>query len=152
LIYSAIPWINASSEQAILRSFRRNAQLILEWAAKTRLQNSRPALNYSRVAVELGFKDFVNADGNWIIQDADNRGIADALVRWLEKKANARWLLVFDAADHIEDLNLKSYFPKVPNGDILITSRRRQASTLGMGILVDSLDPSRSKQMQHKWY
>jgi len=144
--YKAIMGIESRDEESIFRSFRNIAQRLLEWGGNSRLRT--PALNYTRVAFELGLDRFASTESGGIIRhDSDGRGVSDAVVRWLEKEGNTDWLLVFDAADDLESFDLTSYFPKYPNGEILITSRRRQASLLGSGISVDCLKPADGEQV-----
>ena len=43
--------------------------------------------------------------------------------RWLSRKEHTRWLMVFDNADDLLSVPISKYFPVIPWGHILITSR-----------------------------
>ncbi|KAI0115685.1 P-loop containing nucleoside triphosphate hydrolase protein [Nemania sp. FL0031] len=57
--------------------------------------------------------------------------MALALLRWLGCDHLPRWLLIFDNMDNL-DFNIAEFFPNVPWGSILITSRCMQAGRLGV--------------------
>jgi hypothetical protein len=73
--------------------------------------------------------------------------IAKSIRNWLEDPENVGWLMVFDGADNLEDLNLQPYFPQVPNGHILISSRRAEAAQLGFGLKLECLDPLAGREL-----
>jgi|SRR5271170_217144 len=111
--YKTILWIDSGNEQSIFRNFRLIAQRLLEWAGNTRLQT--PVLNYTRVAFELGLDQYCSTEGyGRLIQSADGRGVSDAVLCWLEQEENSGWLIIFDAADDLEDFDLTSSFPNTP--------------------------------------
>ncbi|KAG8724973.1 hypothetical protein FRC12_024249, partial [Ceratobasidium sp. 428] len=63
------------------------------------------------------------------------------------------WLLVFNNADN-SDVNLRSYFPTGPHGNILITTRSRDLALLsqgtGAGCQVSGLPPAEAMQLLFK--
>ena len=64
---------------------------------------------------------------------------AQAVKYWLEH--TSEWLLVFDNADAPE--MLKAYYPRIPRGHILLTSRAQIFDTLGIAkpLALEKMDP-----------
>ncbi|KAF8849434.1 hypothetical protein BDZ45DRAFT_752800 [Acephala macrosclerotiorum] len=54
--------------------------------------------------------------------DADENKV-ECVKRWFTRNDNTSWLIIFDNADDLEDVDLSSYFPLSDAGDILITTR-----------------------------
>ncbi|MCJ1271049.1 hypothetical protein MMC22_010948 [Lobaria immixta] len=104
--YSAIFWLNGENEDTLKQSFAVMAE---------RLHNEFPSSTLLKTAVEEK-----NAD----------RMVA-AIKQWLSRRKNTRWILIFDNVDNpklpgIEDpqaYDIRSYFPEVHQGFILITTR-----------------------------
>ena len=59
----------------------------------------------------------------------DNAAIADRIKRWFERQNTLKWLLIFDNADTIDDLNesrsIVELIPRGEHGCVLSTSRNR---------------------------
>ena len=51
----------------------------------------------------------------------------DAVRKWLSKAENQAWLLIFDNADDLETVQITKYFPSVPWGHVILTSRDQTA-------------------------
>ena len=51
----------------------------------------------------------------------------DAVKRWLSKVENCDWLLILDNADNLEAVQIKKYFPSVPWGHIILSTRDQTA-------------------------
>ncbi|KAK1453484.1 hypothetical protein CMEL01_05143 [Colletotrichum melonis] len=69
--------------------------------------------------------------------------MALALLQWLsreEEQESRRWLLVFDNVDDLDNLDVSRFFPRVPWGHILITSRRKEARRLGHQVEVGMME------------
>lgn len=47
----------------------------------------------------------------------------ECVKRWFSRPKNASWLLIFDNADDLEEVDLSTYFPATNFGNILITTR-----------------------------
>jgi hypothetical protein len=136
--YKAVWWVNASDNASILLSFNRIAQGLVDWAAKIR----GSALNFTRIAYDLGLGQFVSpTTGEVQMVDIKSRLVTDAVIQWLSKKENCDWLMIFDSVDDIESVDLQSFFPNAPTGDILVTSRRKQLASLGTGVEISCLEP-----------
>ena len=76
--------------------------------------------------IDASTKETIHADLQKIALDrlGEGHNHEDA-IHWLCAQHN-EWLLLFDGADD-KDLNLYDYFPHVPYGNILITSRNENA-------------------------
>ncbi|KAK3348926.1 P-loop containing nucleoside triphosphate hydrolase protein, partial [Lasiosphaeria hispida] len=73
--------------------------------------------------------------------------IALALLQWLSREQTSKCLLVFDNTDDLESFDVSQFFPKVPWGDILITSRCKQADRLGHAMAIDVMDEDEAVQL-----
>jgi hypothetical protein len=134
--YKATFWINAKSEQTILLGYAQLALTLVDWAAEIR----GSALNFTRIGYELGSGQAVSPTTGEVSPPLPtSRIVVDAMKVWLEREENGSWLLVFDSADELESIDLQYFFPASKGGNILITSRRFQASQLGTGIQVGTL-------------
>jgi hypothetical protein len=47
----------------------------------------------------------------------------ECVKRWFARTDNTNWLLIFDNADDLEEIDLSSYFPVTNYGNVLITTR-----------------------------
>lgn len=142
--YRAVFWINAGSDQTILLGFLQIAQTIVDWAGA----NRGSAVNFTRIGFELGLGQAVSpTTGEVTSPSPDSRIIVDAMKLWLQRPRNDGWLLVFDSADDLEGIDLQSFLPQSDKGDILITSRRFQASQLGIGIGLQTMEPSEAREV-----
>ena len=73
---------------------------------------------------------------------------AQAVKHWLEHMGG--WLLVFDNADTPE--MLKAYYPRIPRGHILLTSRAQLFDTLGIArpLALEKMDPQEALDFLYK--
>ncbi|KAK0747113.1 hypothetical protein B0T18DRAFT_466791, partial [Schizothecium vesticola] len=135
--YRAIFWIDASTEVSIEYSFVEIAQRLVDWAVQVR----RSAVNFTRIGYDLGLASVVDpATGQVVASDVLSRKtVVNAIRRWLARPENEGWMLAFDNADDLEAVSLPGYFPRTPNGDILITSRQTQSILLGPSLEVKPL-------------
>ncbi|ERF76311.1 hypothetical protein EPUS_04169 [Endocarpon pusillum Z07020] len=58
---------------------------------------------------------------------------------WLNKPQNSHWLLVFDNLDDIESFDIREFFPYASQGNIIITTRIREAARYGRGVVIEEL-------------
>lgn len=65
----------------------------------------------------------------------------DAVKRWLSRKENQNWLLIFDNVDDLEAVRITRYFPTVSWGHIILTTRDQVAigSVAKQGFLLERL-------------
>ena len=76
----------------------------------------------SQATLEAGFEEISDA-----LQLTPSSNKIDGLKRWLSKSENNKWLLVFDDADELHHWNIQRYFPSVPWGHIILTTRNQGA-------------------------
>lgn len=142
--YRAIFWVASTSKQTIYDSFRQIAQSIVDWAVQIRSQ----AVNFTRIAYDLGFSQFVSpTTGEISVSAQQSLAIVRAVKSWLGRKENKEWLLVFDSADDLDGIDLQDHFPNSIHGDILITSRRAEIAQLGQGLEIKCLDPTAGREL-----
>ena len=72
------------------------------------------------------------------------------LLRWLSRENTTKWLLVFDNVDDLDNLDLATFFPKAPWGNVLITSRREQAARFGRKITIDVMELDEAVKLLHR--
>ena len=73
-------------------------------------------------------------------KDADVDEVITDILKWLSRRSNDRWLLIFDNVDREfsnvsrdpEAFDVKEYFPPADQGSILITSRLASLQQLGI--------------------
>lgn len=112
--YSAIVWVNGSSQDTVLQSL---------------------AVFAKKFNTISGVELLIEADRH---RD-DLKKDAQAALHWLALKGNRRWLMIFDNVDrdyhlNAEDLDaydLVSCFPRVDHGCILITTRLPSLGDMG---------------------
>ena len=133
--YTAIFWINARNEETVSMSFRGIAQNLVDWAA----EHQTSSRNFARIGYDLGLAQFVSPTTGHILLEGNKSQLIISVLKFLERAGNSGWLMIFDAADDLESVNLPIYFPKASTGEILVSSRRFQAEQLGFGIEVSCL-------------
>lgn len=65
---------------------------------------------------------------------------------WLSER-KSRWLIIFDNHDNPAEVDLQWYFPRRSMGDIVITSRLKNAERLGYGISVKGMNPPEAQDL-----
>lgn len=86
------------------------------------------------------------ADGAMSDEEVEQR--ARDVLKWLAKKGNSRWLIIFDNIDQYSPFNdsigdaydLVEFFPGADHGSILITSRLQRLTELGKSFPIQKLD------------
>jgi hypothetical protein len=120
--FSAVFWLNGSSEASLKQSYVSMAQRFLS--------------------------DELTADGAALLSSATVE--ADVAVRecqrWLSIPSNPHWLLLIDNVDRdhhdrgdSQAYNVQTYFPHADHGSILITSRLASLQRLGSGVKVGTV-------------
>lgn len=121
-IFSAVFWLNGQNEDALRQGFANMTK---------RLYKIYPSSTLLKTAAES--------------KDSDQ--MVEAMKQWLSAKDNFQWMLVFDNIDNpklpgINDpqaYDIRSYFPEVHQGFILITTRSSRLKVVGKVILVKKL-------------
>ena len=70
-----------------------------------------------------------------------------AVLSWLTSGACNSWLLIVDNADDLESFSLSEFFPNVPYGHIIITSRRQAAGRLGRKMEIDTMKQDKAVEL-----
>ena len=142
--YKAILWINSKNKTTVITSFQNIAQRLVDWAAEA----SGSTLNFTRIGHELGLSAFVTpTTGEVTVTPDQSERLVASVTGFLERPENAGWLMVFDAADDLDEVNLPIFFPKKPTGDIIVSSRNRQAAQLGIGLEISGLNDESAQML-----
>ncbi|CCX33417.1 Similar to Nephrocystin-3; acc. no. Q6AZT7 [Pyronema omphalodes CBS 100304] len=132
--YSSIWWINASTTGTVFEDILRLAQDLISHHANMQRQTLK-APDYTGIAVALGLPRGA-IDERGVLVDTTN--VTGAVQTWLSA-GNQRWLVVVDNYDDIQGVKVKEYLPTTLRGNMLITSRARDASHLGQGIEIGKI-------------
>ncbi|RVD84000.1 uncharacterized protein DFL_005767 [Arthrobotrys flagrans] len=124
--YTGVFWVSAVNEDTTRTSFIDIMQCIVEEQARIMWPESTP--DYEIVSLKLGIPGLVDSRGKVTADSETISNIQSALFRWLQLPSNNKWLLIFDNADDLEDVDLQKYIPNHGGGAILITSRRPEFS------------------------
>lgn len=65
---------------------------------------------------------------------------------WLSER-KSRWLLIFDNHENPADVNLEWYIPRGSIGDVIVTSRRKDAERLGDSLSVQPMDSTEAEEL-----
>lgn len=129
--FSKVFWTFANSRSQIIKSFTNIAKALGICSSAT----------VSRTTLDL------QSSSEPVI--ASSREV-NAILSWMSQEGNTDWLLVFDNLDDLESFDICEFFPKVPFGHILITSRRQNAGRLGTTILVDTMSDEDATMLLYK--
>lgn len=131
--FSAVFWIKAASPETIYPSFRTALQRLIKEHAKVTLSLNP---DYELIAQKLGVAGVVDKHGSVSIDEKHNDRIVDGMKLWFSQEKNRDWLLIFDNVDDLETFGIRTFFPPVAHGTILMTSRRPECGDLGKGLEV----------------
>ena len=126
--YKSVLWINVKDKTSLeIDAFRILQQLVNQYAKLSNLSSDRVP-NYSKIAIELEFGciDGINDLGK--IVESSIPSAWGILKRWLSRKGNNNWLVVFDNNDVLKADDLIQIIPTCNWGHIIITSRRQISS------------------------
>ena len=120
--FSAIFWLDGSSEASLKQSFVSMAQRL-------------PQGELTADGVQM--RSQANVEAEVAVRECQ---------QWLSIPTNSRWLLIIDNVDrdhHDRDdsqaYDVKAYFPDADHGSILITSRLASLQRLGSGVKVGAV-------------
>ena len=128
--YSAILWLNGNSRDTLVQSFAAFAKDI-------EIDGTRES---TTSAIEHGQESWEKMN---------------AVLRWLARDGNHRWLLIFDNVDRdhqaeMEDqqaYDIESFFPASDHGSVLITTRLPRLGGHGSATKVASFDQEQGRQI-----
>ncbi|KAF7164158.1 hypothetical protein CNMCM5623_008848 [Aspergillus felis] len=124
--FTAVLWLDARSRQTVTRSLAR---------------------------VYVNLPDIKTTGEPQSQKEMDIR--AKQVLKWLETTGNSKWLLIFDDVPHSlgegtdddESYDIRTFFPQVDRGSILITSMLLQAGGLGKPRLVERMADGEAMQL-----
>ena len=129
--YSAVFWIDGSTKERLRRNIADLASRLPQD------QISETSRSYSQKK---------GTDVDEVVQD---------ILKWLSRRSNNRWLLIFDNIDREfsissrdpEAFDVREYFPAADQGSILITSRLASLQQLGVDVKLTPVDEQQGKSI-----
>src|SRR5947207_2911518 len=118
-VYRDCIFIDATNKKSLLSSFNCVAETIKLYQGQ--LTNQDPQIPCTDSAVSI-------------------------VKHWLSNR-KSRWLLIFDNHDAPAEIDLEWYLPRHSNGDVIVTSRRKDAERLGRGIPVPEMEPEEAESL-----
>lgn len=119
--YTSIFWADAKNQETLHHSGKQIIKTLIAHYA-TKYQSSP---NYSRIATDLGMPGKIDGSGE-LVQSATDLAW-ETVQNWLSKEGNEKWLLLVDNNDDLKSFDLGEYLPTCEQGNIIITSRIREA-------------------------
>jgi hypothetical protein len=126
--FSAVFWLNGSSEASLKQSFAGMAQRL---PPDELTPDGIEMLKHSAIDVDVAVRE---------------------CLRWLSFPSNRHWLLIFDNVDcdfhsqyDPQAYNVKGYFPDRDHGSVLITSRLARLQRHGLGIKVGTVETEQAR-------
>ena len=109
--------------------------------------NKRTLLQgFASVALEIKQSMKLDPTQQQIGSGFDDSTPAIFVKSWLSQR-KSRWLIIFDNHDSPQEVDLQSYIPRGSMGDVIVTSRRKNAERLGYGISVSGMEPTEAKDL-----
>ncbi len=127
---------------------RSSVELNLACIAQSVLGSLVTHYDEQTAATMFGFSDVTSLLSQEPIPPKLIRDASRALKRWLGRKSNSGWLILFDNYDNIDEFDIEEYFPSGDHGRILITSRRPDLQRIvGKSIEISVLDDGSALQL-----
>lgn len=128
-LYSSISWISGTSLETAYEGFHEIAQRVVRHYAA---ENKGTIPPYTNLAQHLGMPGLIDGEGRISPDHVHRSVVVEAVKSWLAAPQNADWLLIFDNVDDLDSFNIGDFLPTtVANGNILITTRRRECTRFG---------------------
>lgn len=80
----------------------------------------------------------------------DTVNMIHSVIDWLSIPGNDNWLLIFDNFDDIDLLDIRKFIPRVPAGNVLITSRRKDVSSYWKAIEIRRMSREEGRSLLAK--
>jgi hypothetical protein len=134
--FSSIFWISGASNQSIELSMREGLnRLWLQYQQRSSKDTSAYRL------VNMFFSNDLHGQENTISSKSPTHPIeTKVFLEWLSLPKNENWLLIFDNVDDLETGDIRQYFPHSLQGNIIITSRRLELTTIYNSVDLDVMD------------
>ncbi|KAI9800977.1 MAG: hypothetical protein M1825_003511 [Sarcosagium campestre] len=123
------------------------SQLVTQWVC-THAQffsdvfwiTARSAINlketFADIARQIGLPERIESAPE---DAASQKRAIDAVKRWFAEHDPGDWLLVVDNADELDAIDVEAFIPQTLKGNVIITSRNRQAQGFGPAIELGEL-------------
>ena len=133
--FSAIWYVDSSSESSTLLGFREIAQRYL---GRTAILNEGEERQRALQSFQL--TPYILPNGHLSDDSVHLPAITKAVNGILEQDRNDRWLLILDNVDDLEKFRIDEFLPKTPARRVIITTRSTDAIRLGYAIEVDGVE------------
>jgi hypothetical protein len=136
-VYQAVFWVRSSSEKDIVLSFRDIGRNLTHAVCAV-----SPATTEAEAARAIGLP---RADSSFSGQnlgyfDITTDDLIQAVKRYLSRRQNERWILVFDGWDSSDMIDIKTCFPSAKHGHILITTQQRDSVPWAISLELSGLN------------
>lgn len=148
--FSAIFWLNARSEEKMLRSVEQVVKRILQHYEANGLHVNSPRYEQlSRAISSVGKQNHTKISVE-TVTTINPLTPLEAFHQWLSYDQNWRWLIVFDNLDDPESFDVRKYVPPTAWGSIIITSRRLDLAPIWDAIEVEEMDEDEALELLQK--
>jgi hypothetical protein len=131
--YTAVFWVDATSEASLSGAASGIAKHLVA-------HYTRQGISPQEIATFLGLGGLLDANGQIVAGEAEERRITEAMREWLAIERNERWLLILDNYDDIGAVNIHNILPTCDVGHVIITSRRGDLQSVGRTLEIDEID------------
>jgi len=131
--YTAIFWVDVTSEISLARSVRGIAEYLVAFYAAR-------GVSYENIASTLGLRGLLNSSGQIASDEAAEYRVIEAFRDWLAADHNEQWLLVLDNYDDVDTVDIDRILPTCDNRTVIITSRKSNLHALGKTVSVDEIN------------
>lgn len=146
--FDSVWWIDAQSLQSTHTGFYNIAQKLGEYYA------DNPELWAPSIAdISRSLKKVENPTDRWGKNQLDMKTpnlVVEAVKEWLCCKGNDRWVLVLDNVDDLNSFNVADFLPQTRSGNIIMTSRCKEAPRFEQEISLGVMDRSESISLLFK--
>lgn len=117
--------------------------------AKRVWPNRAPSAGHTMTTVPYGkMRAFDNQEQ--YASSTDTVNMIHSVIDWLSIPGNDNWLLIFDNFDDIDLLDIRKFIPRVPAGNVLITSRRKDVSSYWKAIEIRRMSREEGRSLLAK--
>ena len=132
--FDSVWWIDAQSLQSTYTGFLQIAQRLADYYAGDPKLWAPSIADISR---SLKVESPTDAFGEVLMNKKTPMLIVEAVKEWLCCNKNDNWLLILDNVDSLKSSNIAQFLPETRSGNIIITSRCKEAYRFGEDILLD---------------
>lgn len=149
-LYTSVSWISGMSLETAYEGFREIAQRVVRHYAAENKGTTPP---YTNLAQHLGMPGLIDGEGHISPDHVHRSLVVEAVKSWLAAPQNVDWLLIFDNVDDLDSFDIGEFLPTtVANGNILITTRRRECTRFGMELELKVMVEAESIELLRRSY